>query len=125
MRERIVAWQWSLYAEGHRDRRNLIVHLATVPLFMAGTLLVLSAPWTSPWAAPAGLLAMVGAMAAQGRGHRREETAPSPFTGPGDVLARIFVEQWVTFPRYVVSGELARAWRGVSGGRTTSARRRT
>ena len=65
-------------------------------------------PW---WLAPAGLAAMVLAVALQGRTHKRESTPPVAFRGPGDVLARLFVEQWVTFPRYVVSGELARAWR--------------
>ena len=29
---------------------------------------------------------------------------------PGDVAARLFVEQWVTFPRYLVTGGFARAW---------------
>jgi hypothetical protein len=28
-----------------------------------------------------------------------------------DVVARIFAEQWITFPRYVMSGELARTLR--------------
>jgi hypothetical protein len=112
MRERILSWQWSLYPEGHRDRRNLAVHLATVPVFMTGTLLVLTAPMTSPWAAVAGVAAMFLAMAAQGRGHRGEASAPVPFEGPLDVVSRIFVEQWVTFPRFVLSGGFARAWRG-------------
>jgi uncharacterized membrane protein YGL010W len=111
MRERISSWQWSLYPEGHRDRRNLAIHIATVPVFMAGTLLFLTAPVTSVWAAPAGLAAMVLAMAAQGRGHRLETTAPVPFEGPLDVVSRIFVEQWLTFPRFVLSGGWARAWR--------------
>jgi hypothetical protein len=58
---------------------------------------------------------MVGAVALQGRGHRLEGVAPIPFRGPIDVVSRIFVEQWVTFPRYVLSGGLARAWRATSG----------
>jgi hypothetical protein len=112
MRERILSWQWSLYADGHRDRRNLALHAATVPLFMAGTLLlVAAAPLVSAWAALAGVAAMAGAMAAQGRGHRGEVVAPVPFAGPADVLARIFLEQWVTFPRFVMTGGFARAWR--------------
>src|SRR5688572_21812384 len=125
MRERILTWQWSLYAGGHRDRRNLALHLATVPVFQLGTLLVLAAPLLSLWAAAAGLAAMAGAMAAQGRGHRGEAVAPVPFAGPGDVLARIFLEQWVTFPRYLLSGGFGRAWREASGTSTTSARPRT
>jgi hypothetical protein len=70
------------------------------------------------WLALAGVAAMAGAMAAQGRTHRLEATPPAPFRGPADVLARIFVEQWVTFPRYVLGGGFARAWRaaGTAGG---------
>jgi hypothetical protein len=111
MRERILSWQWSLYADGHRDRRNLALHAATVPVFMAGTLLVVAAPLVAVWTALAGAAAMAGAMAAQGRGHRGEAVAPVPFAGPADLLARIFLEQWVTFPRFVLSGGFARAWR--------------
>jgi hypothetical protein len=107
----LLRWQWSLYPDGHRDRRNLLVHVLTVPLFQAGTVAVLLAPLASGWLAPAGAAAMVGAMAAQGRGHRLEETRPVPFSGPADVLGRIFAEQWLTFPRFVLSGALARAWR--------------
>jgi len=47
---------------------------------------------------------------AQGRGHKLETTAPAPFRGPADVAARLFVEQWITFPRFVFSGQFARAW---------------
>ncbi len=46
-----------------------------------------------------------------GRGHKLEPTAPVRFRGPGDFAARIFIEQWFTFPRYVLTGQLARAWR--------------
>jgi hypothetical protein len=51
------------------------------------------------------------AMALQGRGHRRESTPPAPFSGLPDVIFRIFAEQLITFPRFVLSGEFARAWR--------------
>src|SRR5881628_3260664 len=30
----LLRWQWSLYAAGHHDRRNLLVHAATNPLFL-------------------------------------------------------------------------------------------
>jgi hypothetical protein len=39
-----------------------------------------------------------------------------PFSGPGNALSRIFGEQFVTFPRFVLSGGWARALRA-SGGR--------
>jgi hypothetical protein len=28
----------------------------------------------------------------------------TPFDGAGDVVSRLLVEQWVTFPRFVLSG---------------------
>jgi len=33
----LLRWQWSLYADGHNNRRNLLLHAATNPLFLAGT----------------------------------------------------------------------------------------
>ena len=110
MRANLLAWQWGLYAEGHRDRRNLIIHAATVPLFDAGTLIALAAPWLGP-VALGGLALLPLAMALQGRGHRGERVSPVPFAGPLDVLARIFAEQLITFPRFVLGGGFARAWR--------------
>ena len=108
----LLSWQWSIYPQAHRNRLNLIVHLVTEPLFVVGTCavppaLVLGA-W---WLAALGLGAMLAAIALQGRTHKLERTPPPAFRGPLDVLARLFVEQWVTFPRYVLSGEFARAWR--------------
>jgi hypothetical protein len=91
-----------------------LIHALTVPLFWAGTLAPVYAVLVSPWLG-FGAMAMVVAMALQGRGHKRERVAPVKFRGPGDVLARIFVEQWFTFPRYVVTGGFARAWRGGAG----------
>jgi len=108
----LLAWQWSEYGSAHQNRKNLLLHVATAPLFMAGTLAVVAAPFVSGWLAPAGLVAMLVAMAAQGRGHGLEQSPPAPFRGPLDVVARIFAEQWITFPRYVLSGGVARALRG-------------
>lgn len=108
MRKDLLSWQWTNYPDNHVDGANLALHVLTVPLFMAGTVALVTAWWTAWWAAPAGLLAMVLAVAAQGRGHAREKSPPIPFQGPLDAVSRIFVEQWVTFPRYVLSGRLLR-----------------
>lgn len=108
----LLAWQWAHYPGGHADRTNLLVHALTVPLFWSGLATLALAPLSgAPLGALAGLALMVVAIAAQGRTHRRERVAPLPFRGPLDVLARIVVEQLVTFPRFVVSGGFARAWR--------------
>jgi hypothetical protein len=43
-------------------------------------------------------------VAIQGRGHKLEPVPPEPFTGRANLLGRLFCEQWVTFPRFVLSG---------------------
>ena len=40
----------------------------------------------------------------QGAGHKREAEAPVPFDGPLDFVGRVLVEQFITFPRFVLSG---------------------
>jgi hypothetical protein len=107
----VLRWQWSLYPDGHRDRRNLAFHAATNPLFIAGGIALVCSPIAGGRLALAGLAAMLVAMVAQGRGHKLERTAPVPFRGPADLLIRFFLEQWVTFPRFVLSGRFASAWR--------------
>jgi hypothetical protein len=109
----LLRWQRRHYDAGHRDRVNLVLHLITVPMFQLGTVALLATPWLG-WTALSGLGAMVTAVVAQGRGHRRESTAPLPFRGPLDVVARLFAEQWITFPRWAVGGGVARAWREAS-----------
>jgi hypothetical protein len=107
--QRLLAWQWAIYERGHHDRGNLIVHAFTAPLFIAGCLAVVATPlwgWSGVWGAAAMLIALV----LQGRGHRNEVTPPAPFEGPLDFVARFFAEQWVTFPRFVLSGAFARAY---------------
>jgi hypothetical protein len=111
MRTRLLSWQRELYDEGHRDRTNLLIHLATWPLFVGGFASLVSSPVAGWPLAAVGLAVMVVAMALQGRGHRRETTPPVPFAGAGDVLSRILAEQLVTFPRYLFGGGFARAWR--------------
>lgn len=111
MRKQLLAWQWNLYPENHRDRANLLIHIVTAPLFIAGTLSVLAAPVTGLRAAVGGLALMVVALALQGRGHKREPVVPVPFLGPVDFVSRFFCEQFINFPRYVLSGAWAKAFR--------------
>ena len=105
IRERLLEWQWSDYAAKHQNRLNLLLHIVTVPLFQIGTLFLLCALVTLSGAAAAvGAVCMMGALAAQGRGHKLEPETPTPFDGPTDFLSRFFAEQWMTFPRFVLSG---------------------
>ena len=110
----IPAWQWAGYPTFHGDRANLLLHLVAVPLFIGGTLAVLASPFVGWGALGAGLGAMALSLAAQGRGHRREGRPPEPFLGPGDFVGRLFVEQFVTFPRFVLSGHYFRALKEAS-----------
>jgi hypothetical protein len=112
-RQRLLEWQWSDYATKHRNRLNLLLHIVTVPLFQIGTLIMLCAVITASGAAAAvGVVCMVGALAVQGQGHKLEPETPAPFDGPADFLTRFFAEQWVTFPRFVVSGGWYRNFTG-------------
>lgn len=100
--------QWEGYARYHQSRPNLLLHIVFVPLFLAGNVAFVIALAEGRWLAALGAaLLTFFALAIQGRGHRRETVAPQPFTGPRNAMARIFLEQWVTFPRFVLSG----AWR--------------
>jgi hypothetical protein len=119
MRPNLLDWQWSLYGDNHTKRTTLVVHVITVPLFQLATLALLASPlvvFSSGVTAVAlqalgALVTMVLVMALQGRTHRTEAVPPVPFEGPLDVLSRIVLEQWITFPRFVLSGSFARAWR--------------
>ncbi|HZN91445.1 MAG TPA: terminase [Myxococcales bacterium] len=111
MRKQLLSWQWGLYPENHTTRANLLIHIFTVPLFIAGTLTLLLSPMYGLRPAVSGLVAMVAAVALQGRGHRSEPVVPVPFLGPLDFVSRFFCEQFVNFPRYVLSGGWAQALR--------------
>src|SRR5262245_12994922 len=111
MKLSLLAWQWSYYADTHRDRRNLLIHLLTMPIFVAGFLAVPLGLVTHRWISSGiGLVSMVLVMVVQGMGHRLEKTAPPKIEGPADAIRRILAEQLVTFPRYLVTGGVFRAW---------------
>ncbi len=111
MRPHLLSWQWEGYEQNHHNRTNLLIHIATAPLFILGVVAVLLSPALGWAALAAGLGGMAVALVAQGRGHRREANAPEPFLGPGDFVARFFVEQLVNFPRFVLSGKWRQAAR--------------
>ncbi|SPA50021.1 terminase [Cupriavidus taiwanensis] len=111
--EPLLRWQWRGYARNHQHPRNLLLHIVAVPMFMAGTVLGLYGLLRLNLPAIAlGLVCMGMSMALQGRGHRLEAHAPEPFAGPADIAGRILAEQWITFPRYVLSGQW---WRALAG----------
>lgn len=110
----LIAWQWRGYERNHRDRANLLLHIVLVPAFIAGILATVRLLTWGRWFAAvlAFGFALVAfalvAFALQGVGHKREREVPEPFLGPADVIGRVFVEQFITFPRFVLSGQWAR-----------------
>jgi len=108
----LLRWQWDGYARYHRSRMNLLIHIVAVPLFLMGTVGVVTAlVQRSSLMAVVSIAATLVAIALQGRGHKQEQVPPEPFRGPGDAISRIFLEQWVTFPRFVLSGGWVHALR--------------
>lgn len=106
--------QWQGYGRYHQSRPNLLLHMVFVPLFLAGNVAFLVALIERRWLLALGAMALTGiALAIQGRGHRKELVPPQPFTSPLNALSRILLEQWVTFPRFVLCGSLIRALRGI------------
>ncbi|MFZ5482044.1 MAG: Mpo1-like protein [Myxococcota bacterium] len=111
MRPNLLAWQWGDYAEKHASPANVAIHLVAVPLAWVGLAGVLAGPFAGWRIAATGAVAFGLALAAQGRGHRMEGSAPAPFRGPADFVTRFLAEQLVTFPRFVISGGAARVLR--------------
>lgn len=110
-RENLLGWQWQTYGEVHRDRRNLILHALSAPLFITATTALPIAAFMGAWViAGAAVVTMLGVLVMQGAGHRLESSPPAPFLGPRDLVMRFLAEQWITFPRFVLSGHYARSW---------------
>jgi len=101
----LLRWQWDLYTPGHRHRVNLLIHIVAVPVFQVSTLLAIFGILAFSFEALlVGLAGMGLSAAAQGRGHKLESVPPVPFEGPRNFLSRFFAEQWITFPRFVLTG---------------------
>ena len=108
----LLRHQWEGYPRYHQSRLNLLLHIVLVPVFVASNIALLVALIQRSWLIVIVAAAVMGlSIAVQGRGHRREPVPPEPFTGPGNAVARIFLEQWVTFPRFVLSGRWLSALR--------------
>jgi hypothetical protein len=113
LRANLLGWQWDGYPRFHRDRTNLIIHLFAVPLFVAALATAIFSAVELRWARAGVCLAVTAlAFVAQGIGHKREANPSIPFDGPLDAFARILVEQFITFPRFVLSGRWRAALRG-------------
>ena len=108
----LLRWQWDGYAKYHQSRANLFIHIVAVPLFLIGTIALVAALFQpSRMLLAVALACIVLAVVLQAHGHRLEAVPPQPFTGPLNFVSRLFFEQWVTFPRFVISGGWSAAMR--------------
>jgi hypothetical protein len=112
MRQQLLKWQWEGYPQFHQDKLNLVIHIFAVPAFV-GSLFNVVWSLAHLWLLSAAFSAvgMAIAFVAQGIGHKREKNPSIPFDGPADAVSRIFVEQLVTFWRFVFSGKWLAALR--------------
>jgi hypothetical protein len=101
----LLRWQWDGYPKYHQSRPNLLIHIVAVPLFLFGTVALVGAiARLSLLLFAVAVGCIIVAVALQGRGHRLEPVPPEPFSGPLNFVSRLFFEQWVTSPRFVLSG---------------------
>ena len=111
MRPNLVQWQRDVYPEVHSKRSTLLVHVVTVPIFVAATLsTVVSLVTLQPISALLGLGIMAAAFGAEAFMHKREPKSYA-IDGPADLLSRVFLEHFVTFWRFVLDGGWAKAYR--------------
>ena len=107
----LLAWQWEGYAQYHKARGNLLLHIWLVPLFLAGNVWLVEGAFRLDWMEAAlGAGCMIFSIVIQGQAHKNEAVPPVPFSSPGNAIARIFLEQWITFPRFLMSGGWWRAF---------------
>ena len=105
-----MAWQWEGYARYHQSRANLLMHIVLVPLFLAGNVALIVGLVRLDWIeALVGFACVAMSIVLQGRGHKGEAVPPVAFSSASNALARILLEQWITFPRFVLSGGWRRA----------------
>jgi uncharacterized membrane protein YGL010W len=108
----LIARQWQVYGHAHQDKRNLLIHLVAVPLFWLGGAGVLFGLFGLAWLPLlVGPFAMAVGFVLQGVGHRFERNAPQPFASRGEFVTRILTEQFIVFPRFLLSGAWLRSVR--------------
>lgn len=108
----LLRWQWQGYPRYHLARTNLLIHIVAVPLFLAGNIaVVMELLRGSVAGAAVGVACMVIPLVLEGRGHKLEHNPPEPFTSALNAVGRLHFEQWITFPRFLLSGGWSRALR--------------
>jgi hypothetical protein len=112
---RLLAWQWDGYQEYHQSKANLLIHIVAVPAFLLANLhFIFRLIDGSYLMASLSLIGMIASIAVQGIGHKKESTPSIPFSSAGNAISRLLLEQWINFPRFVLTGGWWRAWRATN-----------
>lgn len=114
----VLNQQWSDYSERHRNKVNLLIHIVTVPLvwiaalqvFGGLVLMLIGVGGLKMWVYAAILVGL--ALFAQSYGNGMEAIKPKPFTNAKDYALNAAAEQFVTFPRFVLTGQWLRNLQG-------------
>ena len=110
----LLDWQWNQYEARHRNHNNLLIHIVAVPLFWIGAVnFVVPLVFAGLLYALGGAMLMALSLFLQSKGHEMEAIAPDPFGNARGFVRRVIAEQFVTFPRFVVSGGW---WRNFNNG---------
>ena len=115
----LVDQQWSDYAGRHRNKTHLMLKIVAVPLVWLagiqafGALLLMLMPGVSGFGVLVWALALVAvSVFLQVRGAAMETGAPRPFTFTKDTALWFAADDFVNFPRFVLTGEWLRNLKG-------------
>ncbi len=108
----LIQWQWESYRHFHRSQNNLLIHIVAVPFFLIANLaLIIGVVNLNFLVSLLAIVLMAISLAAQGKGHKMEPNPSIPFSGPFNAVQRLLIEQWINFPRFVISGAWWDAWK--------------
>ena len=101
----LLEWQWSRYDASHRNRNNLLIKIVAVPLFWIGAVnFVVPLVFAGLVHALGGAILMAVSLFLQAKGQEMEGKPAEPSSDARDFVRRVVAEQFVTFPRFVLSG---------------------
>ena len=101
----------STYGIYHKNKRNLVTHLMTVPVFIGGNMAMAWSLWNGEFLGGSLWFGLaMAALALQAKSHRYEENSVASFKGPADFFRRLYLEQFFKFPAYVFSSEFRSHW---------------
>jgi len=115
----LVDKQWSDYAERHRNKTHLMIKVVAVPLvwfaviLAVGALLLMLMPHVSGLGTLVWALLMAGlSLFVQSHGAGMESAKSPPFALTKDYAQWVAADQFVNFPRFVLTGEWLKALKG-------------